>query len=258
MTLVDAANVHCTRTAHSRADEESSEIPTLVLPRRGLFRYHTGARHVLADANTVLLFHPDQPYRISHPNDDGDDCTALRFTRDVVADALGFASEQSRAWTLGVRTHRALHRSARAALAAQDPLSRDEHALEVLAIVARADPIANTARDAAAIEAVRERLAADLGRVATLAEIARGVHLSPYHLARRFRATTGTSMHQYRLALRLNIALTRLRQGENNLTALALDLGFASHAHFSAAFHDAYDCSPSAARAGNAGRAARL
>jgi hypothetical protein len=58
-------------------------------------------------------------------------------------------------------------------------LSRDEHALDVLAIVAHANPIANAARDAAAIDAVLERLAAYLGSGATLTEIARGMHLSP-------------------------------------------------------------------------------
>jgi AraC family transcriptional regulator len=248
MTLVDAADVRCTRTAHSRADEESSELPTLVLPRRGYFRYHVGRRNVLADANTVLLFHTDAPYRIVHPSDDGDHCTALRFSPDVVADALGFASERSRAWTLGARIHRALHRHARFALESQDALSREEHALETLAIIASADPIAGHAKDAATIDAARERLAADLAGKPALSEIARDVDVSPYHLARRFRVHTGTSLHQYRVALRLNVALSRLREGENNLTALALDLGFASHAHFTAAFSAAYHCSPSAAR----------
>ena len=95
MMLVDAANVRCTRTAHTRADEETSDVPTLVLPRRGVFRYHVGRRTVLADANTVVLFHPREPYRISHPTDDGDDCTALRFDADALAGALGFASERS-------------------------------------------------------------------------------------------------------------------------------------------------------------------
>jgi AraC family transcriptional regulator len=249
MMLVDAADVRCTRTAHTRADEESSELPTLVLPRRGFFRYHAGGRNILIDANTALLFHPDEPYRISHPSDDGDDCTALRFTPDVVADALGFASERSCAWTLRARTHRALHRNARAALEASDPLSRDEHALDVLTILAHGTSVVvNDARDRATIDAVRERLAADLGGRATLAEIAGGVHLSPYHLARRFRAHTGTSLHQYRLALRLNVGLTRLWDGDTDLTALALDLGFASHAHFTAAFSAAYGYSPTAAR----------
>ena len=245
MTLVDASNVRCTRTASDQADEEWSALPTLVLPRQGVFRYHVGQRTTIADANTVLLFHPDEPYRISHPTDHGDDCLALRFDRDTITDALGYASESGRAWTLDARMHRALHRGAYAVLTADDAFARDELALEVLTMVGGADPVAMSARDAARIEAVRERLAADVGARASLATISRDVGLSPFHLARRFRAQTGTSLHQYRLALRLAVALTALREGADDITRLALDLGFASLAHFSATFRNAYGYSPS-------------
>jgi AraC-like DNA-binding protein len=246
--LSDAADVLCTRTAHHRADEESSALPTLVLPRRGLFRYHVGPRTTLADPNTVLLFHPDEPYRISHPTDHGDECIALRFDRDALADALGNAGESARAWTPDARTHRALHRAANAVLKAHDELARDEQAFDVLALVGGAEPLAPNARDAVRIDAVRERLAADVGAHASLAAIARDAGLSPFHLARRFRARTGTSLHQYRLALRLAAAHARLRDSADDLTPLALDLGFASLAHFSAAFRHAYGRSPSSVR----------
>jgi len=246
--LVDAAVVRCSRTARARAGEERSELPTLVLPWRGVFRYHVGRGTAIADPRTVLLFHPDEPYRISHPTDHGDDCFALRFDRDTAEDALGSASDSSHAWTLGGETHRALHRRAHAVLAARDLLARDELALDFLATIGPAEPIASNARDAARIDAVRERLAADVGAQASLATIARDAGLSPFHLARRFRARTGTSLHQYRLALRLTVALAMLRDGADDLTQLALDLGFASAAHFSTAFRNAYGQSPSAAR----------
>jgi AraC-like DNA-binding protein len=246
--LIDAAHVRCTRTAHHRADEESSTIPTLVLPQRGVFRYHVGARTTIADSNTVLLFHPSEPYRISHPTDHGDHCIALRFDRDALTDALGFASESAQAWTPDPRTQRALHRAANAALSAHDALAREVHAFDVLALVGGAEPVVSNARDAARIDAVRERLAADVGAQASLAAIARDAGLSPFHLARRFRARTGASLHQYRLALRLAVAHAMLLEGVDDLTRVALDLGFASPAHFSAAFRQAYACSPSAVR----------
>jgi AraC-like DNA-binding protein len=248
LMLTDAADVVCTRTAHHRADEESSTLPTLVLPRRGVFRYHVGPRSALADPNTVQLFHPDESYRISHPTDHGDTCIALRFDRDALADALGSASESAQAWTPDARTHRALHRAANAVLRAHDALARDDQAFDVLALVGGAEPVAPNVRDAARIDAVRERLAADVGAHASLAAIARDAGLSPFHLARRFRARTGTSLHQYRLALRLAVADGMLRDGADDLTHLALDLGFASLAHFSAAFHRAYGRSPSSVR----------
>jgi AraC-like DNA-binding protein len=244
MILAGASEVRCTRTASARADEETSDLPTLVLPQLGVFRYHVGRRAFVADANTVVLFHPDQPYRITHPCDGGDRCIALRFHRDVVADVLGFASERAFAWVPEVRTHRELHRRATAVLSADDALAREELALDALAMIPAVRAIVTAARDAERIEAVRERLSVGLGESLSLATLAREASLSPFHLARRFRAVTGSSLHQYRVALRLGAAAAMLRNGATEISRLAQDLGFASSAHFSTAFRRAYGRSP--------------
>jgi AraC-like DNA-binding protein len=59
---------------------------------------------------------------------------------------------------------------------------------------------------------------------------------------------TGSSIHQYRLQLRLGIALERLAGGEVDLARLAVDLGFAHHSHFSACFRRVYGYTPGQAR----------
>jgi AraC-like DNA-binding protein len=82
----------------------------------------------------------------------------------------------------------------------------------------------------------------------TLDDISRLVHCSAFHLARIFRRETGLSIHQYRHRLRLHTALDRIHAGANDLTGLALDLGFSSHSHFTEAFHRAFGLSPSACR----------
>ncbi len=84
----------------------------------------------------------------------------------------------------------------------------------------------------------------------TLPRIARRVHSSPFHLARVFRRMTGLSLHQYLTRLRLRAALERLADGESDLTALALALGFASHSHFSDAFRREFRVTPNAFRLG--------
>jgi AraC-like DNA-binding protein len=89
-----------------------------------------------------------------------------------------------------------------------------------------------------------ERFAETLG----LEDIARAVHSSTFHLARVFRRETGLAIHQYRNRLRLRAALERLVEQETDLTALALDLGFASHSHFSDAFRRAFSVAPSECR----------
>jgi AraC-like DNA-binding protein len=57
-----------------------------------------------------------------------------------------------------------------------------------------------------------------------------GVDSSPYHLLRLFRAETGSTIHQYRMQLRLTAAARAILDGcDDNRTAL--DLGFSSHSH---------------------------
>ena len=51
----------------------------------------------------------------------------------------------------------------------------------------------------------------------------------------------------YRQSLRLRMALERLR-GNEDLTTIALDLGYSSHSHFTMAFRREYGLTPSAYR----------
>jgi AraC-like DNA-binding protein len=81
-----------------------------------------------------------------------------------------------------------------------------------------------------------------------LDEIARRVCCSPYHLARLFRIATGTSLHQYRLRLRIALALEALAEGAEDLAGLALDLGFSHHSHFTATFRRLVGATPAEIR----------
>ena len=243
--------------SHAAADEESSPAATLVLPQRGVFRYHARNRMTVADPNTALLFHPEQPYRITHPTDAGDECVALSYDRDTLADVLGFQSEATRVWTLTAEMQRSLHASAARSLGALTDLEREESALATLAVLGPVPALERCAA-AARIESIRERLAADVSANDSLSTLARDAGYSPYHLARRFRAHTGSSIHQYLLALRLATARARIRSGANDLTHLAIDLGFSSLAHFSSTFRRAYGMPPSAAVSVGRSRPVRL
>jgi AraC-like DNA-binding protein len=103
------------------------------------------------------------------------------------------------------------------------------------------------------VEAAKCYLAGRLGEHVTLDDVARAVHASPFHLARIFRQRTGLPLHKYLTRLRLRATLERLGDGANDLTALALYLGFSSHSHFAAAFRREFGQTPSAVR-GDLGR----
>jgi AraC family transcriptional regulator len=87
-------------------------------------------------------------------------------------------------------------------------------------------------------------LAGDPARRWTLAEIAAEVRVSPVYLTQLFQQVEGMPLYRYQSRLRLARALDLLAQYDD-LTALALDLGFSSHSHFSAAFRQTYGRSPS-------------
>lgn len=92
------------------------------------------------------------------------------------------------------------------------------------------------------------RLAEELARTfcenRSLAQLAAAVGCSPFYLARVFRRVDGRSIHRYQLQLRLRHALARVAEA-TDLGRVALDLGFASHSHFTATFRRAFGLAPS-------------
>jgi AraC-like DNA-binding protein len=103
-------------------------------------------------------------------------------------------------------------------------------------------------------DAAQAFLAREFARPLSLGDIADAVGASAFHLCRVFRAVTGVTLHQHREQLRLSAALERVEDGDD-LTVVALDLGYSSHSHFSAAFRRAYGRTPSSFRRGATGAA---
>ncbi len=75
---------------------------------------------------------------------------------------------------------------------------------------------------------------------------AAGVH--PDHLARAFRARFGVPIGTYLRRLRLDWAATRLEAGEEGISAIALDAGFADQSHFTRTFKRHTGLTPQAYR----------
>jgi len=109
-----------------------------------------------------------------------------------------------------------------------------------------ASAIQVTGRSQALARQVRELLASTLEPL-TLSQIAEAVGASPTYLTDVFRKVEGMPIYRYQTRLRLARALAELPAAED-ITALALDLGFSSHSHFSNVFRTAFGISPSSYR----------
>jgi AraC-like DNA-binding protein len=278
--LVRIGEYCCEACKGGPGPEEGSEADSLVLMRRGSFCRHFGRRSVVADVNQAALFGAGSSYRVSHPGDGGDRGTRFEVPRRILDEfirewdpdragrPLPFAASPCDAgiyWR-----HRELVRLLEPGAGPPAPFQVDAAALQLYADAlgagfARLGLARRSRRQATAedhlelVEAGKRHLADHLGERLTLDDLARALHTSPFHFARIFQETAGTPLHRYLTLLRLRTALERVAEGHPDFAALALDLGFASHSHFTDAFRQEFGLAPSQwRRAASAGRLAQL
>jgi AraC family transcriptional regulator len=83
------------------------------------------------------------------------------------------------------------------------------------------------------------------GKWLTVEQIANRCSLSERHLMRAFKASTGLTLHQYSSEVRMQRAMSTLRNENKPLKVLAAELGFSSPSAFAAAFRQNVGCTPS-------------
>ena len=94
------------------------------------------------------------------------------------------------------------------------------------------------------VEQVLFLLKQNLAAPPPLEELGRKIGCSHFYLSRIFSAQTGQTITQYLRKLRMERAAELLRAGEFNVTEAALEVGYSSLSHFSAAFHETFGCCP--------------
>jgi len=278
--LVSVSDYCCRACQREAAPEESSERNNVVLLRHGLFARHFGKRHATTDVNQSTFFTKDSTYRVSHPAGAGDRGTVFsvspRVLNDMVRELDRSVDEHpERPFpfdtgpcepTVFWRHREFVLRLEEASIRPMEPLWADVTALQLVADVLQAafarhgktrrpQRSATDADHLERAEAAKIYLASHLSERITLDDVARAVHASPLHLARVFQQRTGAPVHRYLTRLRLRASLERLMDGAADLTALALELGFSSHSHFTDAFRREFGCAPSEVR--TRGRALR-
>jgi len=230
-------------------------------PYRGLFVWQAHGDEVVADANQVLFVTGGEPYRMRAAGAIGyaeliitpspkilSELTGVRV-RDLPRHPL-FARRSWRADACVQRLRASLLHLARGG--GLDDDSVDEQALALLRAALQAEVTTGALgwRTRRLIRRTKEYLDAHSSSPLRLRDVAAAVDASPAYLTDVFRRAEGVPLHRYMVELRLARALVELPHA-NDLTALAFDLGFSSHSHFSAAFRRAFGCTPSAFRRQN-------
>ncbi|WP_269715063.1 helix-turn-helix transcriptional regulator [Caulobacter sp. NIBR2454] len=219
------------------------------LVRRGAYVCQMRGRAHVADPAGGLIYYAGDEYWVTGAGPDGFDCTVFEPAPEVMDEAIIAGSLTSPLSSDTQLAHVRLYRTARLCA---DRLTVEEAAMELLGGLARdrqeVAGVTPSARDEKRVAAARALIAADLSAPLGLSDIASEAACSPFHLARLFRSVTGRSLRDYRLRLRLAAALHRLEEGERDLTATALDVGFSSHSHMTAAFRRCFGAPPTVLR----------
>jgi AraC-like DNA-binding protein len=141
-----------------------------------------------------------------------------------------------------------------ARLLATDPgdgLAMEEHSLALIRrVVAEAagtrdsDDPRTSPRQVAAVDGARSYILSCYREPLSLSSIAASCGLAPSTLCESFPRVVGMPVWSYVRRLRLQEAALALAEGAEDLSSLALDLGFSSHSHFAAAFRAHFGATP--------------
>jgi AraC-like DNA-binding protein len=238
-----------------------------VFPRTTVVIQHDRARAFVADPTVITLYNRRQEYERRAISVEGDRCDWFAVSQDLLRAALVDRDPAAAETARPIRfTHARSDASTyleqrRVFIDAGDSTGVDELDVEerVVALLDRVltlayrepRPHSRAPRLPSAHEladAAKTWIAPRVMQRLTLARIATALDCSVFHLCRSFRRATGLTLHAYRDQVRLRLALERLERGERDLSRLALDLGYSSHSHFTAAFHRSFDNPPAAVR----------
>jgi AraC family transcriptional regulator len=98
------------------------------------------------------------------------------------------------------------------------------------------------------VQRITDWIGAHLAEEFDLERLAKQAGLSKFHFHRLFTQATGMSPAKFQLTARMNEARRRLRETNQSIVAIALDLGFSSASHFAQVFRREAGMSPSVYR----------
>lgn len=241
----------------------------LVFPRTSVQIVREGQGASVSDPNQAIFYHAEQPYQREAIHPDGDRCEWFAFSPTMINSAVGQLGPQVRqsnerpypatSAPIAATIYLLQRRVVRHVQQRGEQIDRGwvEESLHLVlrrclesAVLHRGGP-----RKTVSVSTEREHreLVRNAQRIIglsfrdrlTVEELAQQVGCSPFHLSRLFRRNVGQSIHRYVTQLRLRTALELLDDPDFGLTELALYLGFSSHSHFTYAFRQHFQITPS-------------
>lgn len=237
----------------------------VAFPRSAVWIRREGERAFVCDPSLAVLHSPGHAYERGVISREGDETDWIALSeplaREIVARSSEADAESLSAFRFGRATVLAsLYREQRLLFARLrdadlDFMEIEERAIEIVASAIGAAyaesphalraPAERRRGSRDLVESAKEVLAATLSENLSLRAIAARLEVSPFHLCRSFRAGTGRTLFEHRRDLRLRVALGLIPARRGSLSALALDLGFHSHAHLTSSFRRAFGVPPS-------------
>ena len=234
----------------------------VAFPRTAVRIRHDGELAFVADPTVATVYNPGQSYERLPISADGDRSDWIAVSERIAREIMEVVDPEAAALerpfrmayapvTDGVYLQQRQLIERAASRTAPDGLELEEVAISIVAAtltagqhnVPRHSTVGYRARRLA--ERTRRVVMETLPENLTLTQLAREVHASVFHLCRAFRQHTGFTIHEDRRVARLRRALELAPRYRGNLSALAIDLGFYSHSHFTAAFRRAFGAIPS-------------
>jgi AraC-like DNA-binding protein len=249
--IVAFGEFRCPSTHPMYRDSGPCSHHTFVFPRTATVIQHDMGQPFVATPNSASLYNKNQMYTRSKV-DDIDASDWFVIADDILSEATR-SSDPDRPFALthmpiDAETYRAQRRVFERA-SELEPLEIEESVLHIFGRLMRAaDGNTKSVRRRDAVEEVKRAIATAPSRSIPFRDLARSVEISPFELCRQFRRETGFTLTQFRHSIRLRMALELLRS-RRGLTDIALDLGYTSHSHFTAAFRNYFGITPSRYRA---------
>ena len=233
-------------------------VSHVVFPQTSVAIGQIGRPRAVVNPNHVVFYNADQRFRRFVRDGRGDHSYFVTLDAAAMDEVAGGSFEAVhclREPGLHLRIRLLVHHLH---AGCADPMAVEEAVQDVLGDALTASRSAEWARRGRLhTRTAHRRLAEDakailgaraLDRI-SLAELARELHASRFHLVRVFRRETGTTIAAYRTQLRVRAAIERLLAGGDDLATIAADCGFASHSHLTDTFRRTLGTPPTGLRA---------